>query len=218
MVDIGIKLREFFESKGITQKELAERLKVTPQYINALIQGRKEIGKKNAEKLANLYGLSKSWLLTGEGEMFANNEQTTTKNQDDEKTDNGDLVWVIPTRAMGGSLAEFANSVHQYECERAVSPIKGADYIITVTGYSMEPEYPNGSKVVIKKINERAFIDWGRTYVLDTCNGAVIKKIMPGSTPECVRCVSVNPEFPDFEISFTDMNGMYRVMMLMCEK
>ena len=185
-------------------------------YINQLRNSPKE------EKLERIYltfpELNRIWLLTGEGEMLVQ-DNNSDERQDVKNTDKeSDYVLVIPSRAMGGSLAEFANSVHEYDCERAVSPIKGADYIITVTGYSMEPEYPNGSKVVIKKINERAFIDWGRTYVLDTCNGAVIKNIMPGSSSDCVKCVSVNPQYPEFEVQFSDMNGMYRVMMLMCEK
>ena len=209
------RLIKFYESKGLTKKAFEKKCSLSNGYMDKLRNC------PSPQKLESIYlsfpELNRIWLLTGEGEMLVSNTQQEPKKEDSEKTEN-DLVLVIPSRAMGGTLADFANSVHEYDCEKAVSPIKGADYIITVTGYSMEPEYPNGSKVVIKKINERAFIDWGRTYVLDTCNGAVIKRIMPGSTPECVRCVSVNPDYPDFEVLFSDMFGMYRVMMLMCEK
>lgn len=65
------------------------------------------------------------------------------------------------------------------DCERVISPIKGADFAITVAGDSMAPEYPEGAKILIKKINEEAFIEWGKVYVLDTCNGTVVKKLMP---------------------------------------
>lgn len=79
-------------------------------------------------------------------------------------------------------------------------------------------EYPSGSKILVKKINEKAFIDWGRVYVLDTCNGAVIKKIMPGSTEDKVKCLSINEEYPSFEVAFDDIFGMYRVLMCMSLK
>ena len=209
------RLITYLKKKGIGRNKFEKAAGLSFGYITNL---KKSPGTDVLVKILTAApDLNKDWLLTGEGEMLVSNTQQEPKKEDSEKTEN-DLVLVIPSRAMGGTLADFANSVHEYDCEKAVSPIKGADYIITVTGYSMEPEYPNGSKVVIKKINERAFIDWGRTYVLDTCNGAVIKRIMPGSTPECVRCVSVNPDYPDFEVLFSDMFGMYRVMMLMCEK
>ena len=71
-----------------------------------------------------------------------------------------------------------------------------AEFAITVTGDSMSPEYPSGTQVLIKRINEKAFIDWGRVYMLDTCNGIVIKKIMPTSDEKRIKCVSINPEYP----------------------
>ena len=61
---------------------------------------------------------------------------------------------------------------------------KGADFDQVD---SMSPEYPSGS--VIKK-NEKAFIEWGKTYVLDTENGAVIKNIRRTDNPEVIECVS----------------------------
>lgn len=128
------------------------------------------------------------------------------------------IVPLLPIAARGGTLNDFVVSVKPDDCEKVISPVRDADFAMTVTGDSMAPEYPSGSRILIKKIDERAFIEWGRVYVLDTCNGSVIKKIMPGPTKEQVRCESLNPEFPGFNVSFKDMYGMYRVLMLLTEK
>ena len=64
-------LRKFFESKGITQKSIADELNVAPAYINKLLTGKKAFGKKTAQRFQDLYGLSSSWLLTGEGSMLS---------------------------------------------------------------------------------------------------------------------------------------------------
>ncbi|MFC2488713.1 MAG: helix-turn-helix transcriptional regulator [Prevotella sp.] len=127
-------------------------------------------------------------------------------------------VPLLPISAQGGSLNDFVVSVKDIECEKVISPIKGVDYAITVSGESMSPEYPSGSQVLIKKINERAFIDWGRVYVLDTCNGTVIKRLFPSDTTGCVVCKSINPEYPPFEVSMEDVYGVYRVLMCMSMK
>lgn len=212
MQNIGVKLKEYFESKGITQKEIADSLGVSKAYVNALFNGRNSFGKEQAEKWVNLYGLSKSWLLTGEGDMLVSsnadvmNENTTYS------------VPLLPISAQGGSLNDFVVSVKDSECEKVISPIKGVDYAITVSGESMSPEYPSGSQVLIKKINERAFIDWGRVYVLDTCNGTVIKRLFPSDATGCVVCKSINPEYPSFEVSLEDVYGVYRVLMCMSMK
>lgn len=126
---------------------------------------------------------------------------------------------LLPISAQGGSLNQFFISVKDSECEHIISPIKGADFAITVSGESMAPEYPNGSQILIKKINEKAFIEWGRVYVLDTCNGTVIKTIVPG-TDGCLRCESINPDpkFAPFEICMKDIYAVYRVLMCMAVK
>lgn len=129
-----------------------------------------------------------------------------------------EMVLVIPSGARAGTLADFAQSVAQYDCERMVTPVKGADYAIQVTGDSMSPEYPSGSVVLIKKINEKAFIEWGKTYVLDTENGAVIKNVRRTDNPEVIECVSMNPAYQSFTMETKYINGWYRVLMVLSLK
>lgn len=131
---------------------------------------------------------------------------------------NQDMVLVIPTGAMGGSLIDFAESTHSYDCERLVTPIKGADYAIQVTGDSMSPDYPSGSMILIKKINEKAFVEWGKVYVLDTINGAVIKKVRKTDQEGVIECVSTNPAYQPFTLETKYINGWYRVLMLLSLK
>lgn len=66
------KLKEFFKAKGKSQNDLAKDLGVSTSYINALLNGRKTFGKRQAMIFAEKYGLSPSWLLTGTGEMVVN--------------------------------------------------------------------------------------------------------------------------------------------------
>lgn len=129
-----------------------------------------------------------------------------------------EMVLVIPTGAMGGSLTDFAESVSAFDCERIVTPIKGVDYAIQVTGDSMSPDYPSGSMILIKKINEKAFVEWGKVYVLDTINGAVIKKVRKTDQEGVVECVSTNPAYQPFTMETKYINGWYRVLMLLSLK
>lgn len=135
----------------------------------------------------------------------------------DEEIDR-DTIPVLPTDARAGTLAEFADSIEAFNCERMVSPIRGADFAMQVTGDSMSPEYPSGSMVIIKKINEKAFIEWGKTYVLDTENGAVIKIIRKTDDPQVIECVSTNPAYQPFTMETKYINGWYRVLMVLSLK
>lgn len=121
----------------------------------------------------------------------------------------------------GGSLTGMpADGAILQNCERIISPIKGVDFAISVYGDSMAPEYPSGSRVLIKRINPESFIEWGRTYVLDTCNGVIIKEVLHCSREGYITCHSINrdPKYSDFDIPMTDVYGMYRVLMVLTAK
>lgn len=125
---------------------------------------------------------------------------------------------IIPTKAMAGTLGEFSQGIKAYECERMISPIQGADYAIKVSGDSMVPDIPNGSTIIIKKIWEEEFVEWGKIFCLDTRNGAVIKRVYPTENPEVVECRSINPEYPPFKVNVKNINGWYRVLMVLSLK
>lgn len=75
--DFVNKLREYFDSKGLTQKAIAEKLNVDPAYVNKLLTGKKAFGKKTAHQFQDLFGLSESWLLTGNGGMLVTGQNVT---------------------------------------------------------------------------------------------------------------------------------------------
>ena len=57
-------------------------------------------------------------------------------------------------------------------------------------------------------------------YVLDTCNGTVIKILVPAEKEGYVKCVSINqdPIFAPFEVAFEDIYGVYKVLLCMSVK
>ncbi len=77
-----LEMRNYFDNQGITQKTIAEKLQVSPAYVNKLFLGKKEFGKKTAERFRDLFGLSQSWLLTGEGPMLTSSSDTSIVNGD----------------------------------------------------------------------------------------------------------------------------------------
>jgi transcriptional regulator with XRE-family HTH domain len=86
------RLKKFFEENGISQQQVADNLGVSLQYINAILNGKKFLGKKNAERLANLYGLSKYFLLTGEGSISGDNSEPVAQKVVHNNVDQGSLM------------------------------------------------------------------------------------------------------------------------------
>lgn len=210
---------EFIKFKGLTMKAFEQRCDLSTGYVTSMRKG------YGSEKLNNVLTafpeLNREWLLYGEGDMLSSTSsaqpQPSVKNErvaDDEAY----KVPLVPISALGGSLNDFNLAVKRDDCETVISPIKDIDMAIKISGDSMEPEYPSDSQVFVKKINERAFLEWGRVYVLNTCNGIVIKRLMPTNDPNTVLCESINPKYPPFEVNLENVNGVYRVIMCMSFK
>lgn len=179
-----------------TQKDFAALIDMSDSNLSKALKGDKQYLTKNLDMKIQLF--------------------MKTIGEDAEQI--GETVPLLPTSARAGTLADFAQTVTEYDCERIISPVKGADYAIQVTGDSMAPEYEPGCHVLIKKIFEDQFVEWGKTYVLDTMNGSVIKKIFPTEDPAVIECRSVNPKYPPFRVKCEHIHGWYRVLMILALK
>ncbi len=108
---------------------------------------------------------------------------------------------LIPTEAMAGYL-KGEIQILEYECEKFVIPtFKDADFLIPVKGGSMFPKYNPGDIVACRKLSIDTFFQWNKVYVLDTEQGALIKRVKKGSTPDTVKIVSENKEYEPFELT-----------------
>lgn len=206
--ELGFEVKDLRKMLGVTQVELAKMVGVTEATIQNWERGKKIPTTKHT----TLRSLWESCAPSLKPHKYFGGESY-------EQLESATIVPLIPISAQGGSLNDFTASVMEYDCEKVLSPIRDVDFAMTVSGDSMSPEYPSGCQVLVKRINERAFIDWGKVFVLDTINGTIIKKLMPvEGDPEKVTCVSINPEYPSFEVGFEHIRGVYRVLMCMSLK
>lgn len=187
---------------GLNQSQLAERLGFGKSYLSDIMAGRKPLTDSIRTKM----------------EALAGELCTQTENEDEIAQVSNGTILVIPTGARAGTLADFCQSVTEWDCERIVSPVRGADFAMQVTGDSMSPEYPNGCQIIVKRIDEDAFVEWGKVYVLDTDNGPVIKQVRRTDDPQVVECVSLNPAYQSFTVPTRYIHGWYRVVLVMALK
>lgn len=210
---VNQRIRQIIEDKSLSVNAFANAISVAQGTLASMLNRGTEPSNKTLNAMLSAFPeVNPDWLLTGSGEMYLSDTLSTTGNKD------ARLVPLLPVAAQGGTLNDFVVSVKASECEKIISPIRDVDYAMSISGDSMAPEYPSGAHILIKKINEKAFIDWGRVYVLDTCNGTVIKQLFPSDKPDTLLCKSINPNYPPFEVSFSDIYGVYRVLMCMSLK
>lgn len=124
-----IQLKKFFKRQGITQAEIAERYGTTQAYINLLLNGKTPIGKSCAVKLHELYGLSVSWLLTGDGNMIDESTTNTVNINRDSVKVGGNVSGGIQ---QGGSLSEVVEKLVNELAEQRRASNKQQELINTL--------------------------------------------------------------------------------------
>lgn len=210
-MDKTLNLRLFRKRNGLTQNAVAEYLGVSKVFISYVESGRSALPEDKFQQIINN---DRGWVVE-DSFLVATTLTAPTKKVPDFYENDLFRVRLIPFEARGGMIGDFVDGVMDYDCEMVVSPIKGVDFAMTVTGESMAPSFNPGDRILIKRVDPNIFLEWGKTYVLDTPNGAVIKQIRKTDDPGLVECVSLNPDYQPFTVSVGDVRGWYRVLMVM---
>ena len=153
--------------------------------------------------------ISLNWILLGEGEMLKSDDKPVAK-----QTDNpNEGIPLIPVEAMAGALT-CDNTILEYECDRYVIPMfKGADFLIPVKGSSMYPKYSSGDIVACQRVDmNNLFFQWNKVYVIDTNQGALIKRIKPGHDENHILIVSDNEKYDPFELPYSAIHAVALVI------
>lgn len=201
-MNIKERLIEFLDYKGIKKATFEKEVGLSNGYI-AKFKG--NIGADKLENILRVYPeLSRTWLLTGEGEMLKG--EGVTQAADNETRPH------LPVAVTAGHTGGISDAIKSGDCEQLpiIFSLPQYDATMTVQGDSMEPKFEGGDRIAMRKVKD--YIEWGKTYVVDTDDGAVLKRIYDSG--DSIRCVSYNESYPDFLIPKSSIYGLYKVVGL----
>ena len=207
--DMIIALIEHYS--GGNKAKFAKLLGITPQGISTWL-------KREYFDIELIFskceGVSSHWLLTGKGEMLNSSESSQKKMvKVSEQSEEG--IPLIPLDAMAGYF-EGEMQVLLRDCERYIVPgMPRADFLITVKGDSMMPSYFPGDIVACVRVPIKdVFFQFGRVYVLDTNQGAIIKRIEKSEDDESILIVSENEKYSPCTLHLSQVRSIALVIGL----
>ena len=192
---------KFLKFKGLSKYEFNKKL----EFSNKFLDNSSNMGTDKACKIIRYYPeINPGWLLTGEGSMLKEELSQSHEYSD------GTGIPLIPIDA----IAEWGKQdiqVMDYETKRYVVPefdeLK-VDFMIRIKGNSMYPSFTNGDLVACKKLPTDTFLQWHKVYVLDTIQGAMIKRLHPSNKKDHILCVSDNESFEPFDLARKEMYSL----------
>jgi phage repressor protein C with HTH and peptisase S24 domain len=191
---LDISKREFYNKTSISRGTLESNTGITEETL--------------AKIFATFDELNINWVFTGEGQMLKSDfPHIATK-----ANDRSEGIPLIPITAMAGAFSQD-RQVLELECERFVVPtFKGADFLIAVKGSSMYPKYSSGDIVACKRLPIDTFFQWNKVYVLDTDQGALIKRVSKANKPDLILIVSENIKYEPFELNRSQIYNIALVL------
>jgi len=187
--EVSKNIKALLTSRNLNQKGLAKMVGFSDSMISEMLSGKKNV-MPLAEKVADVFDVSLDWLC-------GNVSEKDTRPR-------------ILTYACAGTLSE---AIEEYsEPMPVIAQMPRYDFTIFVRGDSMEPEFRSGDEIACLKVNEKAFVQWGKPHVLFTSQGIVVKRLYEGENG--FRCVSDNKQYPEFFVPGEDVYSVSLVVGL----
>lgn len=173
----------FFQKIGLSSSNFRGPAKKTPLNSNAV-----------ANIIAELPDVNLKWLITGEGNMFEGTQDisVTMEQNNDNDTNTIPLIsWDNVSAVMSG---ENKNGTPYL-----VPALQDADFLISMRGNTMIPHYYAGDLLACKCIDTHSFFRWDSSYVIDSPQGIMIRKVQQGKDDDHLLLVAENPDYNSIE-------------------
>lgn len=218
MIDSKDILAGILSELGQNTREFSDNLGYSLTKLYDVQRGKtKRLSDELIELILEKYPrFNKVWLMTGEGEMLRSSDVDPSKStavvQPTLRPVNKGGLPLIPIDAVAGFNGWDECGVTEMECARYTVPdfeTAHADFLIRVSGSSMYPKYSSGDILACRKIDEITFLQWGKVYVIDSRQGAMVKRLFPmEGNGDMVLCKSDNPNYPPFELPKEEIRSL----------
>lgn len=159
----GKRLKMLREEKGLTQKDLAEKLSLTPKAISFYELGSREPSGDALIHMAHILGTTTDYLL--------GNSTTKEANQ---KVGRGVRIPVLG-RVVAGIPIEAVEEILDYEEITPELAATGEFFALKIRGHSMEPRMMEGDVVIVRRQDD---VDSGDVaIVLVNGDEATVKRV-----------------------------------------
>lgn len=215
-------IKEILLRFNINAKVLSERLGYDrPQVIYDIQKGKtRGISGTLASKIISVFPqISKSWLLTGEGEMLnpvagGSEASEEVKNVNPEKSYTvGRPYYNVDFLAGFDLTVDDQTAVPDYLISFPPYDRPGVLWC-NVSGHSMEPEISNGDIIALSEVlNWRDFLVLGDVYAIITTEGLrTVKRLRRGPSPDSYTLQPANPAYDPQPIRADQIARVYRVL------
>jgi phage repressor protein C with HTH and peptisase S24 domain len=207
MKSLSERIQFLLNSKGYTAYAFCKETGFSESTMSRLLKGGQKPNESNIKALTQFFGVSRAWLLKGEGPMIFYRDSETV----------GQKVNIHPEDIKSTQSDEIVNKrIPYYEIPATMSPIavysdekeipvyyiempalKDCDFALPAWGDSMYPKIKNGQIIAVKELRDKSQIQWGEIYLIITDEIRAVKYLRRHQDESKVILASENREHFD---------------------
>ena len=203
-MDTKSNLLIFIKEKNLSKTDFYKKTGLS----NGFLDKGGSVTSANLETSLNTFPeISLDWLVTGRGPMLRSDLPAAHL-----ATEPGAGIPLIPIEAVAGLPTDDPVGTRFIDCAHYIIPDfanLNVEYMIRVSGSSMYPKYSNGDILACRRVHDVLFFQWGKIYVIDSSQGALVKRVFQDDDPDRILLVSDNREnYPPFSIPKSDIRSL----------
>lgn len=227
----------------MSKNAFAKKINMEQTTVNNQLLGKRGVSIDLISNiLKNFEQISPEWLITGNGKMLKDPNSVINPIQGDRNTIqykntseveltatssrsiDYKLVPLLNLDAVGGMHSLNAVSGSQEYIEKLIpfTDAQEGDVALVVSGNSMDPTCPAGSKVLLREVvNWNEYFGFGNIFVIHlTDNRRILKEVQkyPADPKNYVLCKSHNDKYPEEELPKSMIKSVWKVVKILNER
>ena len=211
------RIKQLMSSLGLKQAAFAERIGVDASNFSKHLNGKLPLSDNLYNKIVVAVGVSKEWLMSGEGEMWSSHMRgnqlpmvTVPMGEISHTSPEGARVYDLDVTA-GGMTRERMFADEQVIGTINMPAIHPDCCVVRVSGDSMSPVIGNGDLIAIREVRNTNLIFWGQIYVVLLDDYRMVNYVRKHSDPSMVILRSENIQYDDIEIPKSEIRDLFLV-------
>lgn len=221
MDEILERIRQLMTSRSQTANAFAIQADINSSNFAKKMKGTMKITKADIDKICNNIGVSRDWLINGNGEAYTSEGKAKIENEfamkfaeslSDKKKEMRTPFYDIDfALGFGEMYNDEPNVPSKYI---SVPGYEKADFWCRTSGDSMKPFISNGDIIALKEILDwQSFLPMNEVYAVMTTNDLrTVKVIRKGSDNEHFVLHAYNEEYEDQEINKATITKVFKVL------
>lgn len=213
--DITERLRHIMQQRHLTQRKLAQLLRLDPSNLSKVLTGKLPFTEGLINRIVIDLGISKPWLRDGEGVPYDKTDSLRDITVSEGcmipvQGGTGTPVYDLDVTAGCRSLEQIFSETRPVGMVN-IPELPPDSHLVKVRGDSMSPRINNGGYVAIRPIRDPRNIFWGQIYVVQLEEYRLIKYVRRHRDPGMVILHSDNPAYDDMDVDRRDIRALYIV-------